>query len=80
MPNLPQQFVMSINTQDSTVDGFAIRQRSRSVTPPFLLTFEILNNNVHNCMVDSGASSNAMPFTVFQKMNVDPKKSNLQIV
>ena len=51
-----------------------------SVTPPFLLTFEIFNNNIHNYMVDSGTSSNVMPFSVCQKLNVDPKKSNIQIV
>jgi hypothetical protein len=28
-------------------------QRSRSTTPPFLITFEIFNRNVHNCRVDS---------------------------
>jgi hypothetical protein len=29
---------------------------SRKNVPPFLLTFEIFNRNVHNCMVDFGAS------------------------
>ena len=38
-------------------------------TPPFLLTFEIFNRNVHNCMVDSGASSNVMPLSVWNKLN-----------
>ena len=38
-------------------------------TPPFLLTFEIFNRNVHNCMVDSGVSSNAMPLSVCKKLN-----------
>jgi hypothetical protein len=27
-------------------------QSSRSTTLPFLITFEIFNRNVHNCMVD----------------------------
>jgi len=30
--------------------------------PLFLLTFEIFNYNVHNCLVDYGASTNVMPF------------------
>ena len=64
MSNLSQQFVSSINTQDSTIDGSAIGQRLKYVIPPFLLTFEIFNNNVHNCMVDFGASSNVMPYSV----------------
>ena len=41
-----------------------IGKNSKSTTPPFLLTFEIFNRNVHNCMVDSGASSNVMPLSV----------------
>lgn len=73
-PNLPQQPITSINTQDSSVDGSTIGQRSRLVTPPFLLTFKIFNNNVHNYMVDSRASSNVIPFSVCQKLNIDPKK------
>jgi hypothetical protein len=34
------------------VDGTLIGKRSRSQTPPFLLTFEIFNRNVHNYLVD----------------------------
>jgi hypothetical protein len=37
---------------------------TRRNVPPFLLTFEIFNRNVHNCMVDTGASSNVMPWSV----------------
>ena len=80
MPKIPQQLITNVDIQESVVDGISIGQRSRYVTPLFLLTFEIFNNNVHNCMVDSGASSNVMPFSVCQKLNVDPKKSNIQIV
>ena len=36
---------------------------------PFLLTFEIFNHNVHNCLVDSGASINVMPISVCKKIN-----------
>jgi hypothetical protein len=43
------------------VDGALIGKKSRSQTPPSLLTFEIFNRNVHNCLVDSGASSNVVP-------------------
>ena len=37
--------------------------------PPFLLTFEIFNRNVHNCMIDSGASSNVIPVSMCIKLN-----------
>ena len=35
-------------------DGALIGRKSRSQTPPFLLTFEIFNRNVHNCLVRFG--------------------------
>ena len=44
-------------------------------TPPFLLTFEIFNHNVHNCLVDSGALVNVMPLSFYKKINGQPKPS-----
>ena len=35
--------------------------RSKSHTPPFLLTFLFFNKNLHNLLVDSRASSNILP-------------------
>lgn len=43
-------------------DGALIGRKSRSQTPPFLLTLNIFNRNVHNCLVDSRASSNVIPY------------------
>jgi hypothetical protein len=48
--------------------------------PPFLLTFEIFNRNVHNCMDDFGASSNVMPLSVCHKINDEVKPSELKII
>ena len=41
----------------------------KSKTPPFLLTLEMLNHKVHNCLVDSGSSVNVMPFEVCKRIN-----------
>jgi hypothetical protein len=35
---------------------------------------------MHNCMVDSGASSNVMPLSIFQKINDEVKTSDLKII
>jgi hypothetical protein len=35
---------------------------------------------VHNCLVDSGASSNIMPYSVCLQINAKPQKSAIQIV
>ena len=41
----------------------------KTSAPPFLVTLEILNHNVHNCLVDSGSSTNVMPLIVCKKLN-----------
>jgi hypothetical protein len=64
---------MTKNQQNSAVN-------TRKNVPPFLLTFEIFNRNVHNCMVDSGASSNVMPLSVCQKINAEVHPSSLKII
>jgi hypothetical protein len=53
---------------------------TRKNVPPFLLALEIFNRNVHNCMVDSGVSSNVMPWSIFQKINVEVEPSTLKII
>jgi ribonuclease HI len=58
----------------------ATTSNTRKNVPPFLLTFEIFNRNVHNCMVDSGASSNVMPWSVCQKINAEVEPSSLKII
>ena len=54
--------------------------KSKCKTPPFLLTFEIFNHNVHNCLVDLGASFNVMPLSVCKKINGQPKPSTWQVI
>jgi len=53
---------------------------SNSHTPPFLLSYEIYNRNVHNSLIDSRASSNIMPYSICEKLNIAPQKSTIHIV
>ena len=53
--------------------------KARFKTPPFLLTFEILNYNVHNFLVDSGSVVNVMPLSVCKKINGQPKPTTWQV-
>ena len=62
------------------VDGALIGRKSRSQTPSFLLTFEIFNKNVHNCLVDSRASSKVMPYLVCKKLNAQPNIYKTKII
>jgi hypothetical protein len=49
-------------------------KKPHSLVPPFLLTFEIYRRNLHNCLVDSSASSNVMPLSMCKKINATPTK------
>jgi hypothetical protein len=55
---------------EATINTTNIGAFSKSQVPPFLLTYEIFNFNVHNCLADSGASSNIIPFSICQKINI----------
>ena len=57
-----------------------IGRKSRSQTLPFLLTFGIFKRNVNNSLVDFGASSNVMPYSVCKKLNAEPRMSKTKII
>ena len=58
----------------------ASKKKSKSQTLPFLLSFDIFNHNVHNCLVDSGASSNVMPLSICKNINGQPAPSSCKII
>ena len=45
-----------------------------------MLSFEIFNHNVHNCLVDSGASSNVIPLSICKRINRQPIPSPSRII
>jgi hypothetical protein len=55
-------------------------KKYKSLTPPFLLTFEIFNHNVHNCLVDSYTSSNMISYFVCKNLNDTPMKCSTHII
>jgi hypothetical protein len=78
--------VNNVTNVDKRILEAASKKKQTSIVnthrnvPPFLLTFEIFNRNVHNCMVDSGVSSNIMRWSVCQKINVEVQPSSLKII
>ena len=88
IPNAKQNVATNSSNNDSTATdkgketaekALLIGKNYKSTTPLFLLTFEIFNRNVHNCMVDSRASSNVMPLSVCKRLNGKYVPSNSQI-
>ena len=53
--------------------------KARFKTPPFLLTLEILNHKVHNCLVDSRSSVNVMLLAVCKRINGHPKPTAWEV-
>ena len=66
--------------EEEEIGETSVEGKSKSKHPPFLLTFEIFNHNVHNCLVDSGESVNVMPILVCKKINGQPKPSTWRVV
>ena len=66
--------------EEEEIGETSIGVKSKSKQPPFLLTFEIFNHNVHNCLVDSGAFVNVMPISICKKINGQPKPSTWRVV
>jgi hypothetical protein len=63
-----------------TVKACSEDKKGKPFVPPFLLTFEVFNRNLHNCLVDSGESSNVMPLSMCKKLNVVPLKSDKHVI
>ena len=63
---------------DKEINETSIGGKVKSQTLPFF--FEIFNHNVHNCLVDSGASSNVLPLSICKKINGQPTPSPSQII
>jgi hypothetical protein len=55
-------------------------RKENPFVPSFLLTFEIFNRNLHNYLVDSGASSNIIPLSIFKTLNSIPLKSDKHVI
>ena len=62
------------------VGGAFIGRKSRYQTPPFHLTFDIFNRNVHDCLVDLGVSLNVMPYSICKALNAQSKICKTMII
>ena len=77
---VPEEELPTDNQPEEEVVEESVGGKSKFKTTPFLLTFDIFNYNVHNCLVDSGASVNVMPLSVCKKINGQPKSSTWQVL
>lgn len=64
----------------STVFNALWMEETSSVCPPFLLSFEIFNCNVHNCLVDFSTAYNVMPLSIAKKVNAQWSETSMWII
>ena len=69
----PKEELPTNNQPIEEIVEASVGGKTRFKTPPFLLTFEILNHKVHNFLVYSGSVVNVMPLSVCKKINGKPK-------
>ena len=62
------------------MNAYSEDEKGKPFVPPFLLTFEVFNKNLHNCLVDLGASSNVIPLSICNKLNAVPLKSDKHVI
>jgi hypothetical protein len=62
------------------VNACSVDKKGKPFVPPFLLMFEVFNMNLHNCLVDSGASSNVMSLSIYKKLNAVSLKSDKHVI
>ena len=77
---VPEEELPTNNQPVEEIGEASVGGKSKFKTPPFLLTFEIFNYNVHKYLVDSGASINVMPLSVYKRFNGQPKPSTWQVI
>lgn len=46
----------------------------------FLLSLEIYGKNLHNCLIDSDASRNVIPYSIWQKLGLKLARTNNKII
>lgn len=55
-------------------------EEENSLCPPFLLSFDVFNFNVHNFLVDSSESMNVIPLSIAKTINAQWSKKSVHII
>ena len=77
---IPEEKIPTDNQPEEEEIGEAsVGGKPKCKTPPFLLSFEIFNHNMHNFLIDSRESINVMPLSVCRRINGQPKPSTWNV-
>ena len=77
MNTIPQKIVPQ---QLNVVEAMPTMFKDKVEVPPFLLSIRIYGKNLHNFLIDLGASCNVMPLSIAQRLGVNPQPSNRVVI
>lgn len=61
-------------------DAMPTMFKDKIEVPPFFLSIRIYGKNLHNYLIDLGASCNIMPLSIAQKLGITPQPSNRVVI
>ena len=65
-----------VSQQVNAVEEMPTMFKDKAKVPTFFLSIKIYGENLHNCLIDSGASCNVMPLSIAKRLGVNPQPSN----
>ena len=65
MNTIPQK---TISQQVNVAEAMPTMFKDKVEVPPFSLSIKIYGKNLHNCLIDLGASCNIMPLSIVQRL------------
>ena len=62
----------TISQEINTLEVMPTMFKDKVEVPPFFLSIKIYGKNLHNCLINLGASCNVMPLSIAQRLVVTP--------
>ena len=69
-----------VSQQVNATEAMPTMFKDKVEVPPFLLSIRIYGKNLHNFLIDSGASCNVIPLSIAQRLGVNPQPSNRMVI
>ena len=66
----------TVSQQVNVAEVMPTMFKDKVEVPPFFLSIKICRKNIHNCLIDLGASCNVMPLSIAKRLRVNPQPSN----
>ena len=74
---IPQK---TVSQQVNIPEAMPTMFKDKVEVPPFLLSIRIYGKNLHNFLIDLGASCNVIPLSIAQRLGVNPQPSNQVVI